>query len=246
MQKRCRAPVVHVWGVSVFKNLRSTHSSWSVLFDLINFIMFAQFLSLAAFGYNGISTAVVQAVVSCQMCYCPYCRHVKTSFSTELPKACYLLTCHPGQMTKPSSFLVWLLERLFNTEQQKKLCLNSLFKIVFCHLLCQIISSLSLTIWKSYDVLHGQRGKGNECQSTLLSICLSIPPGDDHLLTISIILYRQCKCKLQLNPCANSLPLHFIRCFILIVNVAGLKSAQEISKTQGWVGLVRVSPEIIN
>jgi hypothetical protein len=151
----------------------------------------------------------VQAVVSCQMYYHPYCRHIKTSFSTELPRAYYLLTCHPRRMTKPSSFLVLLLERLLMLK--KKAMSEFLFRSLFCHLLCQIISSLSLTIWKSYDVLQGQRGKGNECQSTLLSICLNIPLGDVHLLTISIILYRQCKCKLQLNPCANSVALHFIR-----------------------------------
>lgn len=107
-----------------------------------------------------------------------------------------------------SSFLPYCLKDCL---LPKMPCLNSLFRILFCHPL----SYNPLSTANSMEILPSSprtEMQGNECQSTLLSICLSIPPGDFHLLTISIILYRQCKCKLQLNPCANSLPLYLIRC----------------------------------
>ena len=139
--------------------------------------------------------------VYCQMCYCPCCRYIKSI------KSLLSATMSSRKMTGSSSLPYYLKDCLL----LKMPGLNSLFRILFCHpfVLQSTLYANGMEILPSSPRTEMQ---GNECQSTLFSICLSIPPGDFHLLTISIILYRQCKCKLQLNPCANSLPLYLIRC----------------------------------
>lgn len=143
-----------------------------------------------------------------------------------------LISVNMSSRTSDKVFiLVLLLEKMLNTENIQSEFFVSNF------ILSPFLSYNSFSVSHCMEIsLCSLRTElqGNECQSTLLPICLNIPPGDFHLLTISIILYRQCKCKLQLNPCANSVPQHVVvNCDCQLGSCEGFGGNQEST----WLSL---------